>query len=319
MPELPEVQALVDFLAERTDGLAVTGGRARRRSACSRPSTRRRRRSRARRSTASRRHGKFLDLDVDGMHLVFHLARAGWLRWSRRSCRTTVAAAGQVPDRAAGAPGRRRRASTSPRPARKKSLAAYVVRDPAEVPGIAAARPRPAGRRLHARARSPAMLDGAPHADQGRCCATRRSSPASATPTPTRSCTSPSFAVRHRRQARRRGASTGSTPRCATRWPSAVGRGVGQAGQGAQGREARRHARARPHRPALPGLRRHRARGVVRRLVAAVLPDLPDRRQAARRPPDVASCSSSPARREGAPGDPARPPCLRGFRRGQSS
>jgi formamidopyrimidine-DNA glycosylase len=27
------------------------------------------------------RHGKFLDLDVSGLHLVIHLARAGWLRW----------------------------------------------------------------------------------------------------------------------------------------------------------------------------------------------------------------------------------------------
>ena len=44
---------------------------------------------------------------------------------------------------------------------------------------------------------------------------------------------------------------------------------------------------ARPHRPALPGLRRHRARGQLRRHLAAVLPDLPDRRQAAGRPADV--------------------------------
>jgi formamidopyrimidine-DNA glycosylase len=27
------------------------------------------------------RHGKFLDLSAQGLHLVFHLARAGWLRW----------------------------------------------------------------------------------------------------------------------------------------------------------------------------------------------------------------------------------------------
>ena len=27
------------------------------------------------------RHGKFVDLDVDGLHLIFHLAKAGWLRW----------------------------------------------------------------------------------------------------------------------------------------------------------------------------------------------------------------------------------------------
>ena len=27
------------------------------------------------------RHGKYLDLSTQGLHLVFHLARAGWLRW----------------------------------------------------------------------------------------------------------------------------------------------------------------------------------------------------------------------------------------------
>ncbi|HLL62067.1 MAG TPA: DNA-formamidopyrimidine glycosylase family protein, partial [Propionibacteriaceae bacterium] len=27
------------------------------------------------------RRGKFLDLEAGGLHLVFHLARAGWLRW----------------------------------------------------------------------------------------------------------------------------------------------------------------------------------------------------------------------------------------------
>ena len=27
------------------------------------------------------RHGKFVDIDCDGTHLIFHLAKAGWLRW----------------------------------------------------------------------------------------------------------------------------------------------------------------------------------------------------------------------------------------------
>src|SRR5687768_126301 len=27
------------------------------------------------------RHGKFLDIDAGGTHLVLHLARAGWIRW----------------------------------------------------------------------------------------------------------------------------------------------------------------------------------------------------------------------------------------------
>src|SRR4029450_4294272 len=31
--------------------------------------------------TGASRHGKFLDVDVDGIHLVVHLARAGWLHY----------------------------------------------------------------------------------------------------------------------------------------------------------------------------------------------------------------------------------------------
>ena len=66
----------------------------------------------------------------------------------------------------------------------------------------------------------------------------------------------------------------------------AIGR---PAGRDAQGGEALRAAGARPHRAAVPGVRRHRARGVVRRQVVPVLPDLPDRRQGAGRPADVAA------------------------------
>ena len=66
----------------------------------------------------------------------------------------------------------------------------------------------------------------------------------------------------------------------------AVARSRGLARQRAQGREEVQPRRARPHRREVPGLRRRGARGVVRRLEPAVLRDLPDRRQAARRPPD---------------------------------
>lgn len=34
--------------------------------------------------STQKRHGKFVDLGVDGLHLVVHLAKAGWLRWSDR-------------------------------------------------------------------------------------------------------------------------------------------------------------------------------------------------------------------------------------------
>ena len=50
-----------------------------------------------------------------------------------------------------------------------------------------------------------------------------------------------------------------------------------------------RDAGARQNRRTVPGLRRHRAAGDLRRLHPAVLPDLPDRRQTARRPGAVAA------------------------------
>src|SRR6185312_16884088 len=79
------------------------------------------------------------------------------------------------------------------------------------------------------------------------------------------------------------------------------GRGqVGRDGRrGAQGGEEGGPAGARPGGPALPGLRRHRARGLLRRLRAPVLPDLPDRRQTTGRPPDVAAAEVAPASTSG--------------------
>ncbi len=87
------------------------------------------------------RHGKFLDLGVGELHLVMHLARAGWVRWR------------EGPPASSGRPGK------GPLAARlvlddgsglditeagtKKSLAIHVVRDPADVPGIARLGPDP--------------------------------------------------------------------------------------------------------------------------------------------------------------------------------
>ncbi len=140
MPELPEVQALVDFLAERTAGLAVAGIELASFSVLKTfdpPS-----------SVlvggpvdGVSRHGKFLDLDIDGIHLVFHLARAGWLRWSDELPRTVVRP-GKSPIAL------RLRLSDGSgfdltEAGTKKSLAAYIVRDPGEVPGIARLGPDP--------------------------------------------------------------------------------------------------------------------------------------------------------------------------------
>ena len=140
MPELPEVQALVDFLAERTAGLAVAGIELASFSVLKTfdpPSS----------ALVGgpvdgvSRHGKFLDLDIDGIHLVFHLARAGWLRWSDELPRTVVRP-GKSPIAlrfrlSDGSGFDLTEAGT------KKSLAAYIVRDPGQVPGIARLGPDP--------------------------------------------------------------------------------------------------------------------------------------------------------------------------------
>ena len=81
MPELPEVRALVEFLRARTDGLVVTGVELGSISVLKTFSPPPQALVGAPVDGVSR-HGKFLDIDCGGTHLVFHLARAGWLRWS---------------------------------------------------------------------------------------------------------------------------------------------------------------------------------------------------------------------------------------------
>src|SRR5438067_2262169 len=85
MPELPEVQALVDFLAGKLVGKVVQGAELAAFAALKTfepPLDALGGRS----FVATGRWGKFLDLDVsepgDPLHLVFHLARGGWVRWS---------------------------------------------------------------------------------------------------------------------------------------------------------------------------------------------------------------------------------------------
>ncbi|HEY6934221.1 MAG TPA: DNA-formamidopyrimidine glycosylase family protein [Marmoricola sp.] len=88
------------------------------------------------------RHGKFLDIDAGGTHLVLHLAKAGWVRWrdevpqlpARPSSKSPLAAR-IVLDNGAGL--------DVTEAGTRKSLALYVVRDPAEVEGIARLGPDP--------------------------------------------------------------------------------------------------------------------------------------------------------------------------------
>ena len=142
MPELPEVAGLVAFLSDRLDGLAVEAVELASitvlktfdpppQALAGAP------------VDAVRRHGKFVDIDCDGTHLIFHLAKAGWLRWYE-----------EVP-KAPARPGKgpialRMRLSDGSgfdltEAGTRKSLAAYIVREPADVPGIAALGPDPLG------------------------------------------------------------------------------------------------------------------------------------------------------------------------------
>ena len=88
------------------------------------------------------RHGKFLDLSTgEGLHLIMHLARAGWLRW-REDLPTAPPKPGKSPlafrlrlDDGSG--------FDLTEAGTRKRLAVYLVRDPAEVPGVATLGPDP--------------------------------------------------------------------------------------------------------------------------------------------------------------------------------
>jgi formamidopyrimidine-DNA glycosylase len=140
MPELPEVQALVDFLAARVVGAAVTAVELGSFSVLKTFDPPPQALSGVPVDSVTR-HGKFVDLDCDGVHLVFHLARAGWLRWSD-AMPNTVLRPGKSPIAL------RTRFSDGSgfdltEAGTKKRLAAYLVHDPQEVPGIATLGPDP--------------------------------------------------------------------------------------------------------------------------------------------------------------------------------
>jgi formamidopyrimidine-DNA glycosylase len=152
MPELPEVESLARFLRQRADGLVIDRADS---AAISVLKTYRPDLTalRGRVITDTQRHGKFLDLVAgpqDGhasqaaggpLHLIIHLARAGWLRWRENLP--------EAPPRPGKGPlGFRLRFTDGTgfdltEAGTKKRLAVYLVTDPAEVPGVAALGPDP--------------------------------------------------------------------------------------------------------------------------------------------------------------------------------
>src|SRR5450756_2082319 len=152
MPELPEVEALAVFLRDHAGGRVVARAEAASFAVLKTfdpplPALA------GRVITAVGRRGKFLDLTCGGsvggaadgatdeLHLVMHLARAGWLRWRD-----------DIPDKPV-------RPGKSPLAFRlvlddgsgfdlteagtQKRLAVYLVHDPGEVPGVASLGPEP--------------------------------------------------------------------------------------------------------------------------------------------------------------------------------
>jgi formamidopyrimidine-DNA glycosylase len=140
MPELPEVQALVDFLTDRAVGHVVARidvASINVLKTFNPPVTS----LQGLEITGASRHGKFLDLDVSGLHLVVHLARAGWLHW-RDELPPVPPKPGKGPislrvhlDDKSG--------FDLTEAGTQKKLAAYIVHDPHEVPGIARLGPDP--------------------------------------------------------------------------------------------------------------------------------------------------------------------------------
>ncbi len=151
MPELPEVESLAIFLRERAVGQVIDRADS---AAISVLKTYRPDLGtlHGRVISEARRHGKFLDLTAaaqaappdgaDGpLHLVIHLARAGWLRW-----RDSLPE--QPPRPGKGPLGFRLRFTDGSgfdltEAGTKKRLAVYLVADPAEVPGVASLGPDP--------------------------------------------------------------------------------------------------------------------------------------------------------------------------------
>jgi formamidopyrimidine-DNA glycosylase len=138
MPELPEVEALAHHLREYAVGRSIGRLDVAALSALKTfdppPSA-----LHGRTVRGAARHGKFLDLDCDGLHLVTHLSRAGWLRWSDSLPAAPPRPSGKSPlalrvhlGQPGSAPG-----FDLTEAGTQKRLAVWITADPGGIPGIA--------------------------------------------------------------------------------------------------------------------------------------------------------------------------------------
>jgi formamidopyrimidine-DNA glycosylase len=142
VPELPEVEALAQHLREHAVGRTVARVDVASMSVLKtfQPSWTA---LQGHPVLAAGRHGKFLDVSIGTdpdapLHLIIHLARAGWLRWAE-----TLSAAPPRPGKGPlafrvhlGPPGQGPGFDLT-EAGTKKGLAVWIVADPNEVPGIA--------------------------------------------------------------------------------------------------------------------------------------------------------------------------------------
>ncbi len=147
MPELPEIEALAAFLREHATGRVVIRSDVAAINAVKTfdpPLSA----LNGLTVTGASRHGKFLDVDIDGLHLITHLSRGGWLQW-RDKMSPVPPKPGRgplafrlhltpLPDALDGEPDAGFDLTEA---GTQKRLAVYLVRDPMEVPGIAALGP----------------------------------------------------------------------------------------------------------------------------------------------------------------------------------
>lgn len=152
MPELPEVAGLSSFLERELVGAVLEHAQITSFAVlktASPPYTE----LEGCRLTGVRRHGKFIDLefaaqldDTAELHLVFHLAKAGWVRYSAApSTAPLKAGKGPIAARFLFRHQGQARGLDLTEAGTKKSLAVYVVRRAQDVPGIAALGPDPLG------------------------------------------------------------------------------------------------------------------------------------------------------------------------------
>jgi formamidopyrimidine-DNA glycosylase len=141
VPELPEVEALAHHLREFAVGRTVARvdvASLQVLKTASPPWTE----LHGRTVTAAGRYGKYLDMDCDGVHLVVHLARAGWLRWA-----DTMSATPPKPGKGPlalrvhlGPPGEGPGFDLT-EAGTKKGLAVWIVTDVQQIPQIASLGP----------------------------------------------------------------------------------------------------------------------------------------------------------------------------------